>query len=54
MAADVCEVSRITGRVRRRGRTATLTFSVVDDTANAMCRLDRGDFERCKSYLDFE
>ncbi|XP_065887614.1 uncharacterized protein [Dysidea avara] len=46
---NVCEVSQIRGRVNKRRRTATLRFSVVDDTATTLCRLDRGDFERCTS-----
>ena len=52
IAANVCEVSQIRGRVNKRRRTATLRFSVVDDTATTLCRLDRGDFERCKPHLD--
>ncbi|XP_065887613.1 uncharacterized protein [Dysidea avara] len=47
--SNVCEVSQIRGRVNKRRRTATLRFSVVDDTATTLCRLDRGDFERCTS-----
>ena len=49
---DTCEVREITGMVtyNRRRRTATLIFSVIDDTATTECKLDNGPFENCKLW----